>query len=639
MANLLQHLPRENGIATTSSASDPTTIATTNAMASTEATTTAIAAGNSSTMVDPVNGELTVGGYKVHASALAAPSMAPSLSQNLTAMTAAQHAAAIAANDTLHNNHRAGATDPSSDPSSSQTSIVSVFADLLSRSLPLALTAVIGYIYYVYTFRVCIDYILHSQHRPIQAGLYLGIFNILALLFFISYARSIFRTPGSPMKASSFLCILHPIIIPPHRNPPPPIPPKSTPYQPQRAPKSFLTNSRGNATNNNHSSTQPPTGTTPLLRSNQAATRGTFTYQATEQSAASERKEGRTGNSSLVGNDSGHTSFRIDMDHDAGAGQESVQQQPIATLSISKRDGGPRWCDICKIVKPDRCHHCSECDTCVLRMDHHCPWVNGCIGYDNHKFFYLFILYASILAVWIVATMVPLLTMAIQHCDLNGPQGLLGEGDNYQQAHCIFDIQWAIITIISFLLALLIVSFTMAHTIYILKNRTTIESLQDVRKTFIRVQYTETDPSAIASSSTSPYSTSRPRFNVVLLGHGQQLWDRGSWMANWKSIMGPSWWLWFLPYANTPGDGIHDVYNDKVYDKLVAAALTERKRRYRGSNSIPPTGNFLLTSGAASSQSTLISGVTDESRSDSSPSMLDRGLSRPLENQWNSRQV
>ncbi|KAF9178770.1 palmitoyltransferase for Vac8p [Haplosporangium sp. Z 767] len=589
MANLLQHLPRENGIATTSSASDPTTIATTNAMASTEATTTAIAAGNSSTMVDPVNGELTVGGYKVHASALAAPSMAPSLSQNLTAMTAAQHAAAIAANDTLHNNHRAGATDPSSDPSSSQTSIVSVFADLLSRSLPLALTAVIGYIYYVYTFRVCIDYILHSQHRPIQAGLYLGIFNILALLFFISYARSIFRTPGSPMKASS--------------------------------------------------STQPPTGTTPLLRSNQAATRGTFTYQATEQSAASERKEGRTGNSSLVGNDSGHTSFRIDMDHDAGAGQESVQQQPIATLSISKRDGGPRWCDICKIVKPDRCHHCSECDTCVLRMDHHCPWVNGCIGYDNHKFFYLFILYASILAVWIVATMVPLLTMAIQHCDLNGPQGLLGEGDNYQQAHCIFDIQWAIITIISFLLALLIVSFTMAHTIYILKNRTTIESLQDVRKTFIRVQYTETDPSAIASSSTSPYSTSRPRFNVVLLGHGQQLWDRGSWMANWKSIMGPSWWLWFLPYANTPGDGIHDVYNDKVYDKLVAAALTERKRRYRGSNSIPPTGNFLLTSGAASSQSTLISGVTDESRSDSSPSMLDRGLSRPLENQWNSRQV
>ncbi|KAG0250404.1 palmitoyltransferase for Vac8p [Mortierella polycephala] len=345
----------------------------------------------------------------------------------------------------------------------------------------------------------------------------------------------------------------------------------------------------------------------------------------------SEHMEGRTGNSSLVGNDSKPTSFRIDMEHNAGTEQESVQQRPIATLSISKRDGGPRWCDICKIVKPDRCHHCSECDTCVLRMDHHCPWVNGCIGYDNHKFFYLFILYASILAVWVVATMVPVLTIAIQQCDLNGLQDLLGEESHHQQARCIFDVQWAIITIISFLLALLIVSFTMAHTVYILKNRTTIESLQDVRNTFIKVQYTETDPLAAASSSTSPYSAPRPRFNVVLLGHGQQLWDRGSWMANWKSIMGPSWWLWLLPYANTPGDGIHDVYNDKVYDKLVADALAEQKRRYIGRSGTAPTRNFLLTTGAASSQSTLISGVTDESRPDSSPSTLDRDLSRPSE--------
>lgn len=30
---------------------------------------------------------------------------------------------------------------------------------------------------------------------------------------------------------------------------------------------------------------------------------------------------------------------------------------------------GPRWCQYCKINKPDRCHHCRQCATCVLQYD------------------------------------------------------------------------------------------------------------------------------------------------------------------------------------------------------------------------------------------------------------------------------
>ncbi|NXE65118.1 ZDH15 Palmitoyltransferase, partial [Calcarius ornatus] len=33
-----------------------------------------------------------------------------------------------------------------------------------------------------------------------------------------------------------------------------------------------------------------------------------------------------------------------------------------------------RFCDRCQLIKPDRCHHCSVCAMCVLKMDHHCPW-------------------------------------------------------------------------------------------------------------------------------------------------------------------------------------------------------------------------------------------------------------------------
>ena len=46
-----------------------------------------------------------------------------------------------------------------------------------------------------------------------------------------------------------------------------------------------------------------------------------------------------------------------------------------------------RFCKKCNVPKPPRAHHCSICGRCVLRMDHHCPFTNCCVGLLNERFF------------------------------------------------------------------------------------------------------------------------------------------------------------------------------------------------------------------------------------------------------------
>merc|ERR1719265_2287323 len=81
------------------------------------------------------------------------------------------------------------------------------------------------------------------------------------------------------------------------------------------------------------------------------------------------------------------------------------ENDPGVKMHETKRTGERRYCKWCARYKPDRCHHCRVCKQCILRMDHHCPWIMNCVGFRNHKYFFLLVFYSGFDCLYIACTM------------------------------------------------------------------------------------------------------------------------------------------------------------------------------------------------------------------------------------------
>ncbi|XP_048710474.1 palmitoyltransferase ZDHHC13 isoform X1 [Caretta caretta] len=81
---------------------------------------------------------------------------------------------------------------------------------------------------------------------------------------------------------------------------------------------------------------------------------------------------------------------------------EEERRKNIVTLAEAGHLDFRTFCTSCLVKKPLRSMHCIACNSCTAKYDQHCLWIGQCIGVGNHYYFILFLLFLTMVGVWMV---------------------------------------------------------------------------------------------------------------------------------------------------------------------------------------------------------------------------------------------
>ncbi|ELT92972.1 hypothetical protein CAPTEDRAFT_150818 [Capitella teleta] len=79
---------------------------------------------------------------------------------------------------------------------------------------------------------------------------------------------------------------------------------------------------------------------------------------------------------------------------------DSDEDEHSQMLNSEEKAIAHRKCGFCGIEQPLRARHCEECDRCVRKFDHHCPWLDTCVGENNHRYFVIFLCLMAAVITW-----------------------------------------------------------------------------------------------------------------------------------------------------------------------------------------------------------------------------------------------
>uniref|UniRef100_UPI0037E9B0AE palmitoyltransferase ZDHHC4 n=1 Tax=Semicossyphus pulcher TaxID=241346 RepID=UPI0037E9B0AE len=139
-------------------------------------------------------------------------------------------------------------------------------------------------------------------------------------------------------------------------------------------------------------------------------------------------------------------------------------------------------CPTCQLIKPARSKHCRLCNRCVQRFDHHCVWVNNCIGARNTRYFLLYLFSVCAMAGDIAVLTGDMLLHAVLRSGLLAAS-YIDEYGQQQQAGFMFVVQHLFLTFprIVFMLGFLVFVFfllagyALFHSYLALVNQTANE--------------------------------------------------------------------------------------------------------------------------------------------------------------------